>query len=170
MRNIFLFRHPYSELPLLNSLFFDKKWLPASSSKYCRHRKHYSSKNCVALLPWFRECHFDQLRLFKRTLCHVQSRNRLSRRLVEFSVSKWLKLTQFVLFAPLFDWKKQLSNCKTYKKYENEPLGNKQLLLCVSHNYRRPVMKIPELWWCRTEISTNNSSQFTGMWMSKCVI
>ena len=26
-----------------------------------------------------------------------------SRRLVEFSVSKWLKLTQFHLFTPLFD-------------------------------------------------------------------
>ena len=31
-----------------------------------------------------------------------------SHRLVEFSVSKWLKLTQFHLFTPLFDWKKNL--------------------------------------------------------------
>ena len=30
-----------------------------SSSKYCRHRKCYSFKNCVALLRWFRDCHFD---------------------------------------------------------------------------------------------------------------
>ena len=30
-----------------------------------------------------------------------------SRRLVEFSVSKWLKLTQFHLFTPLVDWKKE---------------------------------------------------------------
>ena len=30
-----------------------------SSSKYCWHRKCYSFKNCVALLPWFRDCHFD---------------------------------------------------------------------------------------------------------------
>ena len=42
-----------------------------------------------------------------------------SRRLVGFSVSKWLKLTQFHLFTPLFDSKKELCNGKTYKKYEN---------------------------------------------------
>ena len=41
-----------------------------------------------------------------------------SRRLVGFSVSKWLKLTQFHLFTPLFDSKKELCNGKTYKKYE----------------------------------------------------
>ena len=40
-----------------------------------------------------------------------------SRRL-EFSVSKWLKLTQFNLFTPLFDWNKQLCNGETYKNYE----------------------------------------------------
>ena len=55
-----------------------------------------------------------------------------SRRLIEFSVSEWLKLTQFVLFTQLFEWKKQLCNGKTYKKYENEPLSSKYLLLCVS--------------------------------------
>ena len=48
-----------------------------------------------------------------------------SRRLIEFSVSKWLKSTQFVLFTLLFDWKKQLCNGKTYKKYENEPLRSR---------------------------------------------
>ena len=41
-----------------------------------------------------------------------------SRRLVEFTVSKWLKLTQFHLFTPLFDWKKKFCNGKTYKKYK----------------------------------------------------
>ena len=39
-------------------------------------------------------------------------------RLVEFTVWKWLTLTQFHHFTPLFDWKKQLCNGKTYKKYE----------------------------------------------------
>ena len=42
----------------------------------------------------------------------------LSRRLVEFSVSKWLKLTQFHLFTSLCDLKKKLCNGETYKKYE----------------------------------------------------
>ena len=41
-----------------------------------------------------------------------------SRRLVGFSVSKWLKLTKFHLFTPLFDWKKKFCNGKTYKKYK----------------------------------------------------
>ena len=54
-----------------------------------------------------------------------------SRRLVEFTVSKWLKLTQFHLFiiTPLFDWKKELRNGKTYEKYEKRVF---RLLLWVS--------------------------------------
>ena len=40
------------------------------------------------------------------------------RRLVEFSVSKWLKLTQFHLFTRLFGWKKEFCIEKTYKKYK----------------------------------------------------
>ena len=40
------------------------------------------------------------------------------RRLVAFSVSKSLKLTQFQLFTPLFDWKKEFCIEKTYKKYK----------------------------------------------------
>ena len=58
-----------------------------------------------------------------------------SRRLVEFSVSKWLKLTQFHLFTPLFDWKNKFCNGKlkpTRSTKKNEPLGCKYLLLCVS--------------------------------------
>ena len=41
-----------------------------------------------------------------------------SRRLVEFSFSKWLKLTQFHLFTPFFDWKKEFCIEKTYRKYK----------------------------------------------------
>ena len=41
-----------------------------------------------------------------------------SRRQVKFSVSKWLKLTQFHLLTPFFDWKKQFCKGKTYKTYE----------------------------------------------------
>ena len=63
---------------------------------------------------------FWRLHLFKGTLCHVQSQQIVmeSGRLVEFSVSKWLKLTQFHLFTPLFDWKKEFCNGETYKKYK----------------------------------------------------
>ena len=55
------------------------------------------------------------------------------RRLVEFSVSKWQKLSQFHLFTPLFDWKKEFCNGKNLQEVQkNEPLGCKYLLLCVS--------------------------------------
>ena len=72
-----------------------------SSSEYCRHRKCYSFKNCVALLPWLT---FLTVILTSRSLqTYVMSRVvteqivTQSRHLVEFSVSKWLKLTQFTL-------------------------------------------------------------------------
>ena len=58
-----------------------------------------------------------------------------SRRLVGFSVSKWLKSTQFHLFTLLFDWKKRFCNGKTYKKYKKTSLYavlRKYLLLCVT--------------------------------------
>ena len=46
-----------------------------------------------------------------------------SRRL-EFSVSKWLKLTQFHLFTPLFDWKKKFCKGENLQEVQkNESLG-----------------------------------------------
>ena len=39
-------------------------------------------------------------------------------RQVKFSVSKWLKLTQFHLLTPFFDWKKQFCKGTTYKTYQ----------------------------------------------------
>ena len=61
---------------------------------------------------------------------------------------------------------------KPTKSTKNEPLGCKYLLLYVSKlevfkqlldNYRRPTMKILELRWGLTEISSKNPSQFSGM-------
>ena len=47
-----------------------------------------------------------------------------SRRLVGFSVSKWLKLTQFHLFTPLFDWKKKFCKGENLQEVQkNESLG-----------------------------------------------
>ena len=130
----------------------------------------FQELRCVTtVIPWLS---FWRLRLFKGRLCHVQLRNRLSRsrrRLVEFSVSKWQKLTQFHLFTPLFDWKKEFCNRETYKKYKKMSLWAVNIYFCALrnwkcwHNYRRPVMKIPELRWCLTEITCNNPSQFSGM-------
>ena len=54
------------------------------------------------------------------------------RRLVKFSVSKLLKLTQFHLFTPLFDRKSIFVMGKRTRRTKNEPLGCKYLLLCIS--------------------------------------
>ena len=51
----------------------------------------------------------------------IVMQSRRLRRLVGFSVSKRLKLTQFLLFTPL-DWKKKFCNGKTYKKYKKTSL------------------------------------------------
>ena len=61
-------------------------FLKAASKRkhWSRHQKCYSfdqELRCVTtLISWLS---FWQLRLFKRTLCHVQSRNRLSRRVAD---------------------------------------------------------------------------------------
>ena len=67
-----------------------------------------------------RDCHFDgpSLQTYVMSRAITEQIVTQSRRLVEFTVSKWLKLTQFHLFTPLFDSKKELCNGKTYKKYE----------------------------------------------------
>ena len=135
-----------------------------SSSKYRWHRKCNSFKNCVALLPGFRDCHFDgsfssnvrYVTCSHRTYCHAESR---AGRVQCF---KMAKVYQVLTFYPTF-WLK-----KATFQWENEPLGCKYLLLCVRnwkclHNYRRPTMKIPDLRWCLTEMSFNNPSQFPYM-------
>ena len=82
----------------------------------------------------------------------------LSRRLVEFSVSKWLKLTQFHLFTSLCDLKKKLCNGETYKKYEKRAFRVEISTFVLfefgsvhNRHYLRPNIKIPELRWCVTE-------------------
>ena len=51
-----------------------------------------------------------------------------SRRLVEFSVPKSLKLTQFDRFTSLIDYKKHLAMRKPTRRTKNETLGFKYLL------------------------------------------
>ena len=106
-----------------------------------------------------------------------------SRRQVKFSVSKWLKLTQFHLFTPFFNGKKailQRENLQDVRKtshwavniclcaFRNWKFYREILDFCAClHNtdnlYRQPTMKIPELRWCLTEISFTYPSQFPGM-------
>ena len=101
-----------------------------------------------------------------------------SHRLVEFSVSKWLKLTQFYLFTPLFDWKKQLCNGKTCRKYEKRALR-----LQISTFERFEIGSVytitASLPWQflnfdgvlqRFPSITQANSQVCFKWMSKCVI
>ena len=142
--------------------FFFLKILPGS--------KMLLFQELCYVTTWFRDCHFDvsvssnvrYVACSNGTDCHAESR-------LEFSVSKWLKLTQFHLFTPLFDWKKEFCNGKTYKKYKKASLWAVNIYFCAfrnwkcSHNYRRPTMKIPELRWCLTEITFSNPSQFPSM-------
>ena len=55
-----------------------------------------------------------------------------SRHLVGFSVSKWLKLTQFHLFPTLCLEKEILQRENLQEVQQNEPLGCEYLLLCFS--------------------------------------
>ena len=135
-----------------------------SSSKYRWHRKCNSFKNCVALLPGFRDCHFDgsissnvrYVTCSHRTYCHAESR---AGRVQCFKMAKFDPVSTF---NPLFDWKKKLSNGKTSLHTVNIYFCAFRNWKCL-HNYRRPTMKIPELRWCLTEMSFNNPSQFPGM-------
>ena len=99
-----------------------------SSSKYCRHRKCNSFKNCVVLLPGFRDCHFAgsvssnvrYITCSHRKYCHAESR---AGRVQCF---KMAKIDPVSTFYPTLWLKKE-----TFK-WENEPLDCKYLLLCVS--------------------------------------
>ena len=156
-------------------MFFNKKWVPEkarltfSSSKYCRDRKCYSFKNCVALLPWFRDCHFNSsvssnvrhVTYSHGTDCHGESP---SGRVQCF---KMAKIDQVSPFYPTLWLEKailQWENLQEVQK-KNEPLSCKYLLLYVSK------LETAGLPWkflnfdgvLRTEITFNNPSQFPGM-------
>ena len=89
-----------------------------------------------------------------------------SRRQVKFSVSKWLKLTQFHLFTPFFDWKKQFCKGKTYKTYEKWAIGlyisiyvRFEIGSVTDNLYRQPIVKIPELLCRASDISRTREIQ-----------
>ena len=90
------------------------------SSKYCRASKMslFQELRCVTTVILTAPSH--QTYVMSRAV--TEQIVLQSHRLVEFSVSKWLRLTQFQLFTPLFDWRKQLCNGKTYRKYEKQAL------------------------------------------------
>ena len=106
------------------SVFFFFKTLSTS--------KCYPSKNCVALLSWFRVYHSDgyvssnvsYVTVSHRTYCHAAGL-----RLVEFSVSKWLELT-FLPHSLIKNSNFTIGNLQKVQK--KKPLGLKCLLLCVS--------------------------------------
>ena len=86
-----------------------------SSSKHCLHRN--VTLPTIAL-RYYRECHFETEQIVTQ-----------SRRLVVFSVSKSLKLTQFDRFTSLFYFKKSnFAMGKRTRSTKNETLGFKYLL------------------------------------------
>ena len=141
------------------------------SSKYCRY--WYVPLSRIAL-RYYR----DSVTVILTASClqtYVMSRAvaeqivTQSCRLVEFTVWKWLTLTQFHLFTPLFDWKKQLCNGKTYKKYEKRAF-RLQISTFVRFEIGSVYTITAGLPWkflnfdgVLTEISFHNPSQFPGM-------
>ena len=123
------------------SIFLDKNWvleearLTFSSSKYCRNRKCYSFKNCVALLPWFRDCHFNgfvssnvrYVTCSHGTDCHAESPfGRVQR-------FKMAKIDPVSPFYPTLWLEKEILQWENLQEVQkNEPLGCKYLLLCFS--------------------------------------
>ena len=105
-----------------------------------------------------------------------------SRRLVKFSVSKWLKLTQFHLFTSFLphslDEKSNFARGKPTRSTTNEPLGCKYLLLCVSKlevftqlppAYNENILNFDGVLH-RFPSTTQANSQVCFKWMSRCVI
>ena len=81
-----------------------------------------------------RDCHFDvsvSSHVRYVTCSHEQIVTQ-SPGLVEFTVSKWLTLTQFHLFTHSLIEKRNFAMGKPTRSTKNEPLGCKYLLLCVS--------------------------------------
>ena len=69
-----------------------------------------------------------------------------SRRLVQFSVSKWLKLTQLhrFIYTSLFDGKKQLCSKKTYEKYVRKTsLLSVNIYFCAFLNWKLFTQLLP---------------------------
>ena len=101
-----------------NSCAFDFFLLQSS-----RHRKCNSFKNCVALLPGFRDCHYDgsvssnvrYVTCSHRTYCHVQS---------QAGRVQCFKMAKIDPVSPIYPtlWLK-----KATLQWENEPLGCKYL-------------------------------------------
>ena len=137
----------------------------------CRHRKCYSFKNSVALLPWFRDCHFDgsvssnvcYVTCSHGTDCHAES---LAGRVQCFKVAK---IDPVSPFYPTIWMKKATLQWENPRKVRKTSLQAVNIYFCAFqswkclHNYHRPTMKFPELRWCLTQISFNIPSQFPGV-------
>ena len=101
----------------------------------CRHRKCYSFKNCVALLPWFRDCHFDgsvssnvcYVTCSHGTDCHAESPAG------RVQCLKMAKIDPVSPFYPTLWLEKGILQWENLQEVQkSEPLGCKYLLLCVS--------------------------------------
>ena len=139
-----------------------------SSSKLtvgpCRHRKCYSFKNSVALLPSFR--HFDgslSSNVCHGTDCRAESP---TGRVQCFKMAKIDPASPFYstlwLKKATLQWENPQEVRKTSLEVVNIYFCAFRHWKCL-HKYRRPTTKIPELRWCLTQISFNNPSQFPGM-------
>ena len=98
-----------SELPLSKSLFFDKKWVPQRQRVWCFLLQNTVS---IKMLPAFQELRCItirilwlsswRLRLFKCTLCHVQSLNIMSRRVAGWYWVQCFKMAKVDPVSPFY--------------------------------------------------------------------
>ena len=131
----------------------------------------FQELRCVTtLIPWlsfngFVSSNVRYVTCSHGTDCHAESP---SGRVQRFKMAKIDPVSPF--YPTLWLEKEILQREKLQEVQKNEPLGCKYLLLCVSKlevfTQLPPAyhwMKIPELWWCLTEISFKNPGQFPGM-------
>ena len=127
-----------SELTLLKSIFFDKKWVPEkahltfSSSKYCRDRKwialRYYRDSVTVILTAPISSNLRYVTCSHGTDCHAESP---SGRVQCFKMAKIDPVSPFYPTLWLEKEILQWENLQEVQK-KNEPLGCKYLLSCVS--------------------------------------
>ena len=143
----FSIKSEYQNYSAFDFLFF--KTLSASKIMLPFHEFR-----CITILILWLS--FWRLCLFKPTLWHVQSPNICHAESPAGRVQcfKMAEIDPVSPFCLTLIYKKAILQCGNLQEIQKtRPL----------HSYRWPTMKIHELWWCLTEITFNNPSQFPGM-------
>ena len=166
-----------------------------SSSKYCGHRKCNSFKNCVALLPWFRDCHFDgsvssnvpYVTWSHRTDCHAESPAGRVKCFIAWSLAqaKCFKMAKTDPVSPFYPslWKVTLQ-WENLQEVRKTSLQAVNIYFCAFRNWKCLQLcfntQLPPAYHENSWTSivsykdflsiTLANSQLCFKWMPKCVI